>query len=371
MKYKFVETDPKAIEQELIGFFEEENEVTLYPGDERRLMLKGMLPVFVALRHQINDSSNMNMLENARGVVLDFIGSTYYRTLRLLSQKALVTILFTLSMAQANNSVIPSGTRVTGDGKHYFITKDDVIIPPGELTGSVTAAAEESGSDYNDFSVGYINIITTPLPFVASVSNTDASTGGTEVESDIDYIERCKLAPEAFNTAGSEEAYKYHARQADASVKDVAIPDVVLGSATVKVVVLQENGQIPTTPILDRVLENLSAKDKRPLTDHVVVEAAEPVTYNIDMTYYIHASNQVDETKIRAAIEDSEGVKDSFIDWQHSKLKRHVNPDKLRSDMFAAGAFRIVLPEPAYTELLDNQVAKVGTVSLVYGGITE
>ena len=62
--------------------------------------------------------------------------------------------------------------------------------------------------------VGQINTLVDPIAYISSVSNTTASTGGTDTEDDENYRERIQLAPESFSVAGSEGAYIYWARSA-------------------------------------------------------------------------------------------------------------------------------------------------------------
>lgn len=366
---QFVETDAKKIEAEMITLYETAAGTTLYPGDERMIHLKGLVPIVVALKNNINDSAKQNLLRNARGSVLDAIGQTYYRTTRLGEQYAVGTAKFILVAVQEQDVTIPEGIRITPDGKYYFATVSDLIITAGNMDGTVTIQAMETGVEHNGFVAGQIKTVVDrdQIPFVLSVENIDETSGGSASEEDEDYIERCQLAPESFSVAGPEGAYIYFARSADSTIADVSVSSP--SACSVEVVVLQDDGDIPNQAILDRVDETLSAKDKRPLTDNVTVIAPTAVQYDIEFTYYISTERKTEEAAIRSAVEDSGGAVDKYKTWQHSKLKRAINPDKLRELLLLAGAFRIDLASPAHTDILSNQVAKANTVTVTYGGV--
>lgn len=362
----FVETDSEVIESAVIEAYEEATGETLYPGDEKRLFLQNELPLIVGLKNDINDSAKMNLLRYARGTVLDAMGE-FYRTARLAAKKATVTVRFTLSGVQGVPITIPAGTRVTPDGKLYFATTTALIISAGQTTGDVTAEATETGTEHNDFTSAQIKTIVDPVAFVASVSNTTTSSGGADTEEDDDYRERIRLAPESFSTAGPEGAYEYWARTADENISDVSVTSPSAG--VVKVVVLMDDGALPSQGVLDAVAAALSPRDRRPLTDSVQTAAPTEVTYNIDITYYISTERQNEEAQIRAAIENAGGIVDQYVDWQKEKLDRAVNPDELRRRMLDAGAYRITVTNPAYTDIAVDAVAKLGTKTVTYGGL--
>jgi phage-related baseplate assembly protein len=363
---QFVEVDSQAIQNQLINDFENAIGETLYPGDERRIFLLQLLQVIVGLKNDINESAKYNLLKYSTGDKLDALGE-FYNTPRLAAQKASVTLRFTLSAVQAVDITIPAGTRATPDGQLYFLTNKVLTIIAGQTTGDVTAEASEGGEKYNDFASGQIRALVDPMPYVASVSNIDASSGGSNVEDDNNYRGRIRLAPESFSVAGPEGAYIYWAKTADVNIADISVTSPSPG--TVKVTVLMKEGGLPTQACLDAVTAAVSAKDRRPLTDNVTVSAPVQVSFNITLTYYIAKERQTEESSIRNAIELSGGAIDQYKAWQYAKLGRAINPDYLRQLMLSAGAFRIDITDPVYTALNADQAAKVGVVTINYGGL--
>lgn len=362
---KFIETDAKQLENDLIRQFEQTYGTTLYPGDERRIFLMQMVPILVGLKNNINDSANQNLLSNARGQVLDELGGS--KTPRLPAKKAVVTLRFTLAAIQVTAITIPQGTRVTPDGKIYFATTAAITIPIGQTFGDVKAEATVPGEGYNGYIAGQIKTIVDPVPFVASAVNLDESSGGTDIETDDHYRERIRLAVESISTAGPEGGYIYWAKTADVNIVDVAVtsptPNVI------NIVVLIEGGNLPSTPVLNNVLAAVSPRDRRPMGDDVHVLAPIVDTYNIVLTYYISSERKTEETSIRAAIENPGGAVDQYKAWQCAKLGRDINPDYLRQLMLNAGAIRINLTSPVYTSVSIDHVAKPGSVDVTYGGL--
>lgn len=363
----FVDADAQRIEQELISSYEQATGQSLFPGDPRRIFLLQQLPVIVGLKNGINFASNQNLLPFAVGDVLDALGERI-GVKRLQAQPARVTMRFTLSSIQPGAVTILKGTRVTPDGVLYFATVADLTIAPGDTTGDVIAESTEGGEKYNGYVAGQINILVDPVPFVASVTNLDTSSGGSDDETDDAYRERQRLAPSGFSVAGPEDAYIFFARSADVNIVDVAVMSP--SDAVVNVYPLMKNGQLPDQSVLDKVTAAVSAKDKRPLTDRVNVLAPTPVEYSIDLTYYISAERSAEVSAIRAAIEAPGGAIDQYEAWQYSKLGRPITPDDLISRLYAAGAYRVVATAPVYTVINPNEFGVRGTPrNVVYGGL--
>lgn len=129
----------------------------------------------------------------------------------------------------------------------------------------------------------------------------------------------------------------------------------------VKIVPICENGELPDETIIGKVLASCHASEVRPLTDKVVVEAPEVQEYDIELTYYTTAA---EESACIMAVEGEGGAIDRYIKWQSEALGRHINPDELRSLIYAptwegaVGAARVVITSPEFTELNDTTIAK-------------
>lgn len=373
MTIPFVEVEAQALYNSLIIQFQAALNEVLYPGDERRIFLEQETQLIVALYNAINETGKQNLLRYAKGEQLDALGERT-DTPRIPAQSATTTFRFTLSAAQAFNVTVPAGKRGTPDGALFFASEKDIIIPAGQTYGDVLAMATQTGEAYNGFVAGQINQLVDPVPYVASVANIDTSSGGADTEPDDDgvnvwsgYRERIRQAPGKFSTAGPEDAYIYWAKTADAYIQDVVVTSPAAGA--IKITVLMKDGAETTQAILDKVLAACSDKKVRPLTDSVTAAAPVAVPYDITLTYYISLANATNETVIRSAIEDAGGAVDQYKDWQESRLGQAINPDYLRQLMLNAGAHRINLTAPAYTEIAADAVSTVGTVTITYGGL--
>lgn len=361
---QFVEIDAKAIENDLIKTFEQTIGETLYPGDERRMFLLNFMPVIVGAKNDINETGKQNLLRYASGEYLDAVGGG---TIRLPAKYSNVKLKWLLSAPQAAALTISKGKRATPDGALFFTTTEDLVIPAGQTFGIVSAEASEPGAIYNDFAPDQINKIVDPTAFVASVTNTETSSGGADIENDENYRERIRLAPDSISTAGPTGGYEFWAKTADSNIADVSVTSPTPGIS--KLSILMKNGELPLQAVLDAVQAVLSPKDRRPQSDNIQTVAAIQDVYNIELTYYISNERKTEEASIVSAIEDADGANDQYILWQKSKQGRAINPDYLKQLFLNAGAYRVDIVSPVYTDVVTDHVAKEGIVTITYGGL--
>lgn len=366
----FVETDAAEIKNHIITTYEALSGRTLYPADPVRLFLLSIANIMIQQRVLINQVSKGNLLKYATGDVLDHIGALY-ETERLPAAAATSTFEFTLSAPLSSTQTIPLGTRIGPQGSGgllYFATTETAEIPAGSLTVSVSGECSIAGDAGNGFLPGQLNVLIDPIPYVQSVQNTTESSGGSERETDEAYRERIHKAPESFSSAGPQGAYEYWAKTANSAIVDVAVESPA--PMEVSVIPLLSGGEIPGEEILHAVESVLNDRKIRPMTDKVTVSAPEEIPYNITLTYWINQENSAESEDIQQAV--NMAIND-YVLWQKSKLGRDINPAELIRRIMDAGALRVDVTEPAYTELSRTQVAVAveGTMNVTYGGLVD
>ena len=134
---------------------------------------------------------------------------------------------------------------------------------------------------------------------------------------------------------------------------------------------LMSDGSVANETIKDAIYERCSARDVRPLTDCVVMNDPDVITYNIDCTYYISEDTQMTLSEIETAVSNAV---DEYKKWQCAKLGRDINPDKLKLLIMQAGVKRVVIKSPTFISLHSGaddsvpQIAKVGEITVTNGG---
>ncbi|WP_160688308.1 baseplate J/gp47 family protein [Clostridium sp. C2-6-12] len=380
---KFVEIIPQKILDDMLNTVESYLGIKLSDGDERNIFLHSLSPIIIGLYNSINDTGNQNLLRNARDDKLNGLAEDVYSTKRLNDTKAFCKGIAKLSKIQNQDVPIKSGTKVTPDGNLNFLIRDNVVIKAGETQTEITLIAAETGAKYNGFLPKKINYIVDPIPYVSEIYNTEISASGSDVESDERYRQRARLYMESLSTAGPEGAYQYHALSADNSITSVKITSPSPG--VVRIYALVDGGELPSKEILDKIYDACAAKDKRPLTDKVETAVPDVINYSIELTYYLDKNFFVKEGEWRKAIEGtnfdcSDGAIREFIKWQQRDIGKAISPDELKYFIQNAAAIdlegtnisgvrRIELVSPIHQAIEENQVAKVSSIKIKYGGL--
>ena len=365
----FVETDPEAIKAEIVSRYENAAGRTLATADPIRIFLLSVADEIIQQHVLINMAAQSNLLSYATGEYLDALGE-YLLVSRLPASKAVTNIRFTLSQALEEVYVIPAGTEIT-NGIVTFATDEELVIAAGDLTGDVSASCTVAGVAGNGYLPGQISTIVRPMTFVDLAENTNATYGGADIESDEDYAERIRLAPNAFSVAGPIKAYVFYTQSVSSAIIDVSVDSPTPG--VVNVYPLLEGGVIPDQTLLDKVLEKLSAEDVRPLTDDVHALQAEAVTYTINVRYFIKNSDKNKAETIRANVA---AAVENYRLWQQGKIGRDIVPAELVRAVMNAGAARLdnTLSPNAFRELTKTQVAQCDKdegVTVTFGGFVE
>lgn len=280
---------------------------------------------------------------------------------------ATTTLRFTLSAERDTATGTPQGTRVSTAGAIYFATDVYAEIPAGSTTVDVPATCTVAGTDGNGFAAGELATIVDPIPYVASVTNTTATEGGAEIESDDDLAERVFLAPGAYSTAGPEDGYLYHAKAYSAAIGDV-VATSNQAAGTVDIVFIMADGSTPGEEMIEGLEGYLQGKTIRPMTDLVRVAAPQEVTYTINLTYYINRSDSAKAVTIQAAV--AQAVAD-YQTWQRA-IGRDINPSQLVHMVMDAGAKRVTVTAPTYTAVDATKVSALqGDAVISYGGLED
>lgn len=356
--------------QMLSDFMEKYQEVTgkkiqLSKSDPNRIIMLSCAQIIYQGLQNIDKAGKMNFLKYAYDDYLENMGALKKVT-RNPAKFAQVPVKFTLSGKREAATSIPQGTRVTAAYEVYFATIEYAEIPAGETEITVMTECTEAGTIGNDFAAGELTTLVDPIGFVSKVSNTEKSTGGTEVESDQNMAERIYLAPSSFSTAGPDDAYEYWVKDSNPNIGDVKITSPVPGVVDIRFVMT--DGTVPDDTTIAAVTAAVNQRGKRPLTDQVQVKKPEIEEYSIDVTYYINTSDSNAATAIQAQVESAV---EKYKLWQASKVGRDINPDELVANINDAGAKRAVVRAPVFRVIGETAKAQCTGVNVIYGGLED
>lgn len=331
----------------------------------RGVLYAAALQIYQAFQY-IDRAGKQSLLKYSYSDFLDNLGLLKGVT-RSPATAAVTTLRFTVSAVRQVATAIPKGTRVSAGGSVYFATDEYAEIPAGGSTVDVPATCTDAGTEGNDLAAGDLTTMVDPLPYVASVTNTTATEGGADVESDDDLAERIYLAPGAYSTAGPEDGYLFHAKQFNPSIGDV-VATSNQAAGTVDIVFIMSDGKTPGTEMINGLKEYLNGKTRRPMTDLVNVSAPAEVTYTVDLTYYINRSDSARAVAIQEAVQTAV---DDYLTWQRT-IGRDINPSKLVALVMAAGAKRVTVTAPTYTTVDAIKVSALsGSPTISYGGLED
>lgn len=359
----FAEKSAEIIEAQIINKYQEVSGRTLAEADPIRLFLLSVAYIIVQQRALIDFAGKQNLLKYSSGEYLDNLGALIgvYRK----EASASTTVLrFHVSSPLAFVVNIPKGTRATHNSQIFFATKDVAEIPIGQTFVDVAAECLLPGSAGNGIGVGNIIQMVDLVPYVAGVTNTTATTGGSDTETDEALRIRIREAPERFSVAGPIGAYRYHAISAHPLVIDVDIYSPEPGEVEIRP--LLSNGALPDQTVLEAVYATCNADDVRPLTDLVRVLAPEIVFYDLAIEYWIDVANSSLVSTIQANVT---AAVSEYIVWQKEALGRDINPSELIKRVMSTGVKRVNVLNPAFTDIPRGKVAVVNTTTITYRGL--
>lgn len=336
---------------------------SLVRGEPISLILYACAVQLFQMYLYIDKAGKENLLKYAEGDALDNLAALKGIT-RTAATTATVTMKFTLSAPQSGVVAIPKGTRVT-DGSVYFATNAYAEILAGDTEVEVACSALEAGEDSNGIMTGAIDSLVDPIPYVASVTNTDESAGGADTESDESLRDRIFIAPSRNSTCGTKESYQYWVETYSQNISDVLITSSTPGEVDISFLV---NGEIPKEADVKGLQSYIEDPEIKPLSDKVVVSAPAAQDYTISLMYYINRSDSDQVQTIQGAVESA--VSD-YVDWQHAKIGRDINPSELIKRVTAAGAKRVEIASPAFTRVPETGVANLASKTVTYGGVED
>ena len=340
-------------------------DVTLPASDDNRILLMtGAYYIFHGMM-QIDNAAKMGLLKYSTGSYLDNLGA-YKRVSRKKASAAKTKIRFEMDEARESATAIRPGIRLTAGDGVYFATDEYTEIPAGEMSVEVSAACMAAGKAGNIYSAGEINKMVDNVVFVDRAYNVTVADGGTDRQEDDDYREDIYAAPDSYAGAGSEAAYKYYVHRYNSSISEVRINSPT--PRTVEIMCLLDGGTLMSDEFISGLQQYMDQDDIRMLTDTVIVKNPEVSTYNLEMTYYINAS---DKNRAGTIQKQVAAAVDTWVEWQRSIMGRDINPDELIKLVKMAGAKRCVITNPEFTVISDGSIAVMEAMKIVYGGLED
>jgi phage-related baseplate assembly protein len=345
-------------EKILALYLEKSGETSVSDASPVALRLKAMAELFYHLYAMNDRAAKMSLPKYSYGDWLDNLAARK-NVFRRPASYAVTTLTYHASAVYAAPLVIEAGMKARGDDDHtaFAVTQAGILTPEqmrqGVMTLTVPARAEEIGQISNGLPAGAVNKFIDKPPWSDAVTNDTPTVGGADIEDDDSLTTRYLLEWVTHNTAGARQAYEYWAREYAAqtgfelpSVRAFSAPDA---PETVRVLC----GGEPSQEWLDGLREFLSADDRRPLTDLVVTEIPEKVSYSTNLRYWIRREDAAAEVRIVNAVA---AAAENYKIWQ-AVIGRDIKPGKLVELVMAAGAARCDVESPAHAVLQNNQIA--------------
>ena len=326
--FRYVSFEPERIWQEMHETYLRCGGSVLYPGDEKEILLRGVLAMTVSVLAKVDTALRMDTLTYATGDYLKLYGekrNCFYREAE--AATAPISITF---RASGVSQTIPAGTELTADGSVIYQLQEAVQQTGAAQVTAAVVVCEQAGTVGNGLHSGAQLQFIQPNDAVVSVSVTANASGGTDAEDEEAYRERIRRYGLASVTTGPSAKYEADAMEASTDVLDAkALND---GDGVVGVYVTLK----PTASqqaALALIANALSPDEKRPLTDQVTVYAAEAVPYTLNVRVWY--SEFVELTQ------DVEDAVAEYQAWQDNTVGRAFDPNKLITMLYQSGVERV------------------------------
>lgn len=355
--------DPDEIWREMMVNYVEAGGEVVYPGDEKEMLLKGVLADIVQVFAGVDNALRMMTLRYAVGEYLDRIGELR-SCHRIEASSATATVTITTNQTGMAGT-LAAGTSFTADGEMFYLLQEEIALTGYAQTVTATVIADRAGSAGNGLTAGTQLVPAISNPDINSVVAATDAGGGNEAEDDETYRERIREYMLSTVSTGPSRQYEAAAKAISSVIVDARALNEGAGHVGVYLILSTDTG---AAEILQTVEDALNATDVRPLTDQVTVSRATDIEYTLNISYISDGSSTTN-TAIANAVEEYQG-------WQDNTIGRAFNPDRLIALLYQAGATRVVYGTGCvfgaggtveYTEIATNARCK-GTISLTEMG---
>jgi phage-related baseplate assembly protein len=300
----------------------------LYPGDEKEMLLCGVLSDIVHVFAGVDNALRMQTLRYAVGDYLDVLGEQRSCP-RIEATKARATVTITTN-ATGKADTLEAGTTMTADGELFYALVEDFSLTGHKQTATVEIEAVRAGSAGNGLLTGAQMQLAITNGAIDSIFVASDASGGNEREEDETYRARIREYGLVGVSTGPARQYEAAAKAVSSEIVDAKALNTGAGNVGIYLVLESEIG---AAAILAAVAEELSATSVRPLTDHVTVYQATDIPYTLNVTYVSDGSATI-SAAIAAAVEE-------YKEWQENTIGRAFNPDRLMAAIYQAGATRV------------------------------
>ena len=226
------------------------------------------------------------------------------------------------------------------------------------------ASCETPGSASNNYIIGSINNLITPLSYISEAENVTISAGGADDEEAESLRERIRQAPEKFSNAGSYGAYRYHTLSAHQSIIDVEILSPSPG--VVNIYPLTEDGN-PNEEILEIVREYYKKDGIRPLTDYVQILSPEKVDFSIKAKLLLYQDSDLItvQTTVQAKLNE-------YKKQLANKLGKNIVKSQIKTILNSIyGVYDVIELEPNNIDIEKWQWANLINFDIEIGGYAD
>ncbi len=181
------------------------------------------------------------------------------------------------------------------------------------------------------------------------------------LEHDERLRDRVQLAPEGFTTAGSRGSYTFWALSSSPLVRDVAVLETATPGQVRIVVLSTEDDGTPDRALLSAV--DAGTAPRRPLTDHVLIEAPTIRTYTVDAALTLYHGPDAEVVR-QAAVEATQ----AFVEERH-RLGHDITRSGLHAALYRGGVQNVTLTAPRRTIVIPSDAAAYCTgITITVGG---
>lgn len=362
----------ETIAQEMIEDYQNKyeeltgKEITLYPANTERLKMQIVAGEMYQIYEYISYLFSQNFIQYMDREVLENWGATLgYAETNI--RAATCTLKFKVNDVLDFDVEIPAGTRATAGDDVYFATDESCMLKAGESFVEVSATCTEEGSIGNDYVAGQINVLADPVLNISNVENCTTSQGGQDEYDDETLRENIFLFPSTYSTAGPNAAYEYFVKNYSTDIISV---NIVQNNTTaeVDIYIMLADGKVPDEQYCKGVVDYIVGLESTPADDKIYVKAPEVVRYKLTGKYYIAKSNRENETLIKESVLEAAGY---FVSECYSNIGNDIIPDKLIELTRIAGAKRLELTAPVFTQIADTQIAICEGIELTYAGLED